>query len=292
MIRVIFIFLLAILSLNLQAQQNAKPDIIFKLSGEEVKARVTEITDTEVKFSYIGETLVYSLKKSEIFKINFGSGRTEVYTKPAAPAESAPAPPSSTAPAAAPAAAATTTASTEESRNKIAILPFSYIKDGQRTAHELSEKVQGEVFAYMNKHAGIYSYQEPRTTNALLIKAGVTDESIKGFTMDEICKILGVEYVMEGIVTVNVRNQTNYGSNNYNTTSKNNNKTSTTTDKKTTGSTYSTSQVNYETTLLLNIFNDKGSSAFSQEKKSVWSTQDSYKSALEYLLKRTPVYSK
>jgi hypothetical protein len=97
---------------------------------------------------------------------------------------------------------------------------------------------------------------------------------------------------MEGIVTVNVRNQTNYGSNNYNTTSKNNNKTSTTTDKKTTGSTYSTSQVNYETTLLLNIFNDKGSSTFSQEKKSVWSTQDSYKSALEYLLKRTPVYSK
>jgi hypothetical protein len=287
--RIIFIFVLAFFTVNLQAQQNAKPDIIFKLSGEEVKARVTEITDTEVKFSYIGENVVYSLKKSEIFKINFGSGRTEVYTKPAAPVESSPAPPAAPAPQA---AGSTTMASTEESRNKIAILPFSYIKDGQRTAHELSEKVQGEVFAYMNKHAGIYSYQEPRTTNALLIKAGVTDESIKGFTMDEICRILGVEYVMEGIVTVNVRNQTNYGSNNYNTTSKNNNKTSTTTDKKTTGSTYSTSQVNYETTLLLNIFNNKGSSTFSQEKKSVWSTQDSYKSALEYLLKRTPVYSK
>jgi hypothetical protein len=287
--RIISIFLLAFLSLHLQAQQNAKPDIIFKLSGEEVKARVTEITDTEVKFSYIGETLVYSLKKSEIFKINFGSGRTEVYTKPTAPVESSPAPTAAPAPQA---AAETNTVSTEESRNKIAILPFSFIKDGQRTAHELSEKVQGEVFAYMNKHAGIYTYQEPRTTNALLIKAGVTDESIKGFTMDEICRILGVEYVMEGIVTVNVRNQTNYGSNNYNTTTKNNNKTSTSTDKKTTGSTYSTSQVNYETTLLLNIFNNKGSSTFSQEKKSVWSTQDSYKSALEYLLKRTPVYSK
>jgi hypothetical protein len=267
-------------------QQNAKADVIIKLNGEELKVKVTEITDTEVKFNYIGETVVYSLKKSEIFKINFASGRSEVYTKPpsAEPApESAPTPEPNAPPS----------APSGDSRNKVAILPFAFIQDGQKAVNEISEKVQNEVYAYMNKHSGgVYTYLEPRTVNALLIKSGVTSETVKGFTMDELCRLLGVEYIIEGIVTVNERNQTSYGSTNYNTNTKNNNKTSTPTNMKTTGSNYSTTTQNYETTMMLNVFNDKGSSLFSQEKKSAWSTKDSYRSTMEYLLKRTPLYSK
>lgn len=268
------------------AQQNDKADVIVKLNGEEIKVKVTEVTETEVKFNYIGESVVYSLKKSEISKIVFASGRTEVFAKQpsnepmplGAPAPEPNAPP---------------VASTGETRNKVAILPFAFIQDGQKAVNEISEKVQNEVYAYMNKHSGgIYTYVEPRTVNALLIKAGVNSETIKGFTMDELCGILGVEYIIDGIVTVNPRNQTSYGSTNYNTNTKNNNKTSTPTNMKTTGSTYSTTTQNYETTMLLNVFNDKGSSLFSQEKKSAWSTKDSYRSTMEYLLKRTPLYSK
>lgn len=268
------------------AQQNDKADVIVKLNGEEIKVKVTEITDTEVKFNYIGETVVYSLKKSEISKITFASGRTEVFSKP--PSNDpvplgAPAPEPNAPPAGSPG----------ENRNKVAILPFAFIQDGQKAVNEISEKVQNEVYAYMTKHSGgIYNYVEPRTVNALLIKAGVTSETVKGFTMDELCRILGVEYIIDGIVTVNPRNQTSYGSTNYNTNTKNNNKTSTPTNMKTTGSTYSTTTQNYETTMLLNVFNDKGSSLFSQEKKSAWSTKDSYRSTMEYLLKRTPLYSK
>jgi hypothetical protein len=268
------------------AQQNDKADVIVKLNGEEIKVKVTEITDTEVKFNYIGESVVYSLKKSEIAKITFASGRTEVFSKQPSNEPvplGAPAPEPNAPPAGSPG----------ESRNKVAILPFAFIQDGQKAVNEISEKVQNEVYAYMTKHSGgIYNYAEPRTVNALLIKAGVTSETVKGFTMDELCRILGVEYIIDGIVTVNPRNQTSYGSTNYNTNTKNNNKTSTPTNMKTTGSTYSTTTQNYETTMLLNVFNDKGSSLFSQEKKSAWSTKDSYRSTMEYLLKRTPLYSK
>jgi hypothetical protein len=286
MVRYFTTILFLVISSFSIAQQNTKPDVIFKLDGEEIKVKVTEITDTEVKFNYIGETVVYTLKKAEIFKINFASGRSEVYTKQAS---AGPAPTSTPAPG----PTVPPAASSGESRNKVAILPFAFIQDGQKAVNEISEKVQNEVYAYMTKHSGgIYSYLEPHTVNALLIKAGVNSETVKGFTMDELCRILGVEYIIEGIVTVNERNQTSYGSNNYNTNTKNNNKTSTPTNIKTTGSSYSTTTQNYETTMLLNVFNDKGASLYSQEKKSAWSTKDSYRSTMEYLLKRTPLYSK
>jgi hypothetical protein len=281
--------LLTFLSLQLFAQQNSKPDVIFKLNGEEIKVKITEVSEAEVKYTFIGETVVYTMKTSDIFKINFASGRSQVFTKSQAPAD--PAPSGEPTRAAGPAMTASAAAD-PNSKNKIAILPFSFIRDGQRTVDELSEKVQNEVYAYMTKHAGIYTYQEPRTTTAMLIKAGITHETAKGFTMDEICRVLGVEYIMEGIVTLNHKNQSTYGSNNYNTTTKNNNKTNSSTDRKTTGSNYSTTTENFETTMLLNVYNDKGSSVFSQERKSFWNTQDSYRSAMEYLLKKTPVYAK
>jgi hypothetical protein len=282
--------MLMFMSLQLFAQQPSKPDVIFKLNGEEIKVKITEVSDAEVKYSFIGETVVYSMKTSDIFKINFASGRSQVFTKPQAPAD--PAPSGEPTRAAGSAMTASAAADNSNSKNKIAILPFSFIRDGQRTVDELSEKVQNEVYAYMTKHAGIYTYQEPRTTTATLIKAGITHETAKGYTMDEICRVLGVEYIMEGIVTLNHKNQSTSGSNSYNSTSKNNSKTNSSTDRKTTGSNYSTTTENFETTMLLNVYNDKGSSVFSQERKSFWNTQDSYRSAMEYLLKKTPVYTK
>lgn len=272
--------LLLFLSLTVFAQE-AKPDIITKTNGEEMKGKVLEITDTEVKFSYTGETTVYTLKKSEIAKITHSSGRVETFSSTTAPTE--------TKTEAAPAGQKTTSA---DSRNKVAVLPFAFIKDGQSATDVLSEKVQAETYSYLSKHSGIYTLLDPRTTNALLIKAGVSKDNIKGYTMDEICKILGVEYVIEGIVSVNLVNQSNYQSNNGAAKTQNNTKSS---DRKTTysGSSYSTSSQNYSTTLNLNIYNDKGASVYSQERKSLFNTsQDAYIATLEYLLKRTPLYTK
>lgn len=270
--RHILLFIPALLITLLSLAQD-KVDVITKTNGEEVKCKVTEVTENEVKFTYVGESVVYSLSKAEIAKIVFSSGRTEVFN--------------SGGQAATPSGGG---GSASDTRNKVAILPITYIMNGQRAVHEMSEKVQQETFAYMLKHAGVYQYQDPRTTNALLIKAGVTAENVKGFTPDEICKILGVEYAMEGIVTVDPKSQTSYQNSNYNSkdsyNKQGNNKTNFS------GSTSSTSMQNYQTTLLLSIFNDKGSTVFSQERTSFFTTKDSYKNALEYLLKRTPLYSK
>lgn len=270
--------LLLFLSITVFAQE-VKPDIITKINGEEMKGKILEITDTEVKFTYTGETTVYTLKKSEIAKIVHSSGRIETFSSNSDSKDTK-------------TEASSSQTTGTDSRNKVAILPFAFIKDGQSATDVLSEKVQAETYSYLSKHSGTYTLLDPRTTNALLIKAGVTKENIKGYTMDEICKMLGVEYVIEGIVSVNLVNQSNYQSNNGAAKTQSGTKSS---DRKTSysGSTYSTTNQNYSTTLNLNIYNDKGSSVYSQERKALFNTsQEAYKATLEYLLKRTPLYTK
>jgi hypothetical protein len=283
--KILLTILFGIFTTLLIAQTDAKTDVILKLNGEEISGKVMEITDDEVKFTYKGESLVYKIKKSDILKITYGSGRIEMYTKPPLPSEAG-----STAPA-----KSMGGPGLADHHNKVAILPYSFLKDGENASDDISFKVQSETFAFLSKHAGVMSIVDPRTSNAMLIKAGVNKETIKGYTMEDLCNILGVEYVIDGIVAVNKGNQTNITSGNASTTysSSNNNKNNQYKSKEnSSGSAITTSTQNYETSLTLSIYNDKGNSVYSQERRSFWNTQDAYKSTLEYLLKRCPLYSK
>lgn len=282
--KLLLTFLLGIWSTLLLAQADPKTDVILKLNGEELSGKVMEITDDEIKFTYKGESLLYKIKKTDILKITYASGRIEMYSKPPLPSE---------------ATSATTKASggpgLADHHNKVAILPYAFLKDGENASDDISFKVQSETFAFLSRHAGIMSIVDPRTSNALLIKAGINRETIKGYTMEDLCNVLGVEYVIDGIVAINKGNQTNITSGNANTTysSSNNNKNNQYKSKeRSSGSVISTSTQNFETSLTLSIYNDKGTSVYSQERRSFWNTQDAYKATLEYLLKRCPLYSK
>jgi hypothetical protein len=275
----LFSFLvLAFLSMYVFAQTD-KHDVILKLNGDELVGKITEITDTEVKFTYAGETLAYAIKKTDILKITFASGRIEIINKQPLPSE----------------ATVTTTgsakSSSENHHNKVAILPFAFVREGQSSIDELSTKAQAECFSFLSKHAGVFTIIEPRTSNAQLIKAGVTAENIKGYTMDEICNLLVVEYVIDGLVTVDRKSMSSTGSSQYKATPSNNGKSSSSTQKASAYSNSTTTE-NYQSSLTLSIYNDKGTSVFSQERKSFFTTVDAYKSALEYLLKRSPLYGK
>lgn len=265
------------------SQTDTKNDIIEKLNGDELSVKVVEMGDDVIKFSYPGETLVYTLKKSEIFKIKFASGRVEVINKPAI-ASSTP----STAPASA-ASLITTTAA--DRKNKIAILPITMIRDGQNTSEDITFKIQTEVYAYMSSHSAGKTVLDPRTTNALLIKAGINRDNVKGYTMDELGDIIGAEYLVEGLVTLDRTQQTSTSSTQYNTTTKNDPKKNNT-DYNTSKTSTSTTEQNYETRFSLSIYDDKGNSVFNQQRKSFWDGQNAYRNAMEYLLKRTPLYTK
>ncbi len=267
---------LLLLSISVFAQDKGKTDVVFKLNGDELKGEVKEVGDDAIKFVYSGETLLYSIKKEEIAKIVFKSGRVETINSPQ-PAGNRNAP--------APADAAET-----DHHNKVAILPFRYVMDGQQAGEDMALKVQNECLALFNNHAGSYILLDNHTTNAFLIKAGINAQNIAGYTMQELCNILGVEYIISGMVTVDKTSQTAYNSNVQNTTR--NQKSDTKKSTSSYGSSYSTSTQNYNTTLNMTIYNDKNQSVFNQDRKAFWHDLDAYKSTLEYLVKRCPLYRK
>lgn len=272
--RLIYLLGILLFSLNSLAQNKASADIITKTSGAKIEAEVKEVTDDQIKFTYTGESVVYTLNRSEVKKIQFKSGRTETFDgndddagKPAA------------------------RAATADHGNKVAVLPFAYISDGQSGNSEMSIKVQNECYAYLNKHAGNYSIMDVHATNAALAKAGINRSNMDNFSMDDICNALGVAYVVTGMVTVDKGSQTSYQSNAQNSNSKRNEER-TKSSSSTYGSSYATADQNYETSMNLSIYNDKGESIFNHNRKAFWHQQDSYKDALEYILKRCPLYKK
>jgi TolB-like protein len=279
--RQIFLFLVLSLATLAGFTQQQKNDVILKINGDELVGKVLKVNDNSVEFAYVGETLSYTIRNEDIMKITFASGRVQVFNKPPLPSDKTqPAVPLQKA-----------TASPEERRNKVAILPFTFVSDGQATDDAISDQVQDECYSFMSKHSGNYKIVDPGTTNTALVKAGITKENIKGYSMDDICSLLGVEYVVKGAVTMNKTTQTNYQSTSGSSTTKDNSKNN---DKKkeTSTSTYGTTTQNYQTNLSLSIYNDKGANLYNQNRTSFWNTQDAYKSTLEYLLKRSPLYSK
>lgn len=268
--------LFLLIQLGALSQSTMKNDVILKTSGDELVGKVQEIGDTDVKFIYAGETLVYQIKKSEIAKITFSSGRVEMYNSPkptSAQADSI------------------AKSGLESHQNKIAILPFNYLINKQDAGQEMTYKVQNEVFNIMNSHSGYMSVQPTSTTNALLLKAGITGGNVRSFTMGEICNVLGVEYVIQGTITQDLTSvsTSSSGSTTYNakTNSSSNRSVGTVS-----GASSSYSSQNYSTNVTMTIYTDKGETIFSQDHQSFWSADDAYKTTLNYLLKRTPIYQK
>lgn len=144
------------------------------------------------------------------------------------------------------------------------------------------------VMPFLNKHAGVHTIINPRTTNSLLAKAGVNKQNIETYSMEDVCNILGVEYIVDGIVSINLGNATSSQSN-YGKITNSNNKNN---NGRFNSSDFATTQQNYQTSLTLNIYNDKGEGVYSEERKSFLTTQDAYLTTLHYLLKRSPIYSK
>ena len=251
------------------AQSEAKLDKVVMTNGEVKMGHVTGISDTEVQFVHDKETLTYTLDKAKISKIEFGSsGRIEVYNQVQASTTAEP--------------------NLADHHNKIAILPFVYVRDGRQQKNDVNEtKVQQQFFSLMNGHVGALKVQDPQTTIALLRKNGVNDDTFDNYMIPEICNMLGVEYVVRGILTINQEGSTSYSSNYSSYTAKKNKPG---TNKWSTGTTSSTLQFN--TIVDMTLYNDNGEAVFSRSKESFWPTDDAYTLTLPWLLKRMPIYTK
>ena len=100
-------------------------DIILKTNGEEMEGTVKGIEDESLSFIYKNETIVYKVKQSDIVKITFASGRVQFFNSYNQPGHS-------------------NNESLEDHHNKVAVLPFAYIKDQQVGDQVMSNKIQAD----------------------------------------------------------------------------------------------------------------------------------------------------
>ncbi|RYZ98505.1 MAG: hypothetical protein EOP47_19205 [Sphingobacteriaceae bacterium] len=249
-------------------------DVITKTDGTTMTGKVLAMGDMDITFIYKGESLNYTVKKIDVQKITFASGREEMINAPAQ---------KTSIPAANP-----------DSKGKVAILPFGLIVNDQRGSDDKAYTIQQECYTAMTKKAGTLQYVDPITTNAILIKNNVTEQTIRGYTMIELCNLLGVQYVVQGIVTITPtsQNTSSSGGGSTNATIKKDDNNKTTVKGSDWGSSYSSTSQNFSTTVLMNIFDDTGNKIFGKNHQAFWPTQDAYKITLDYLAKRTPLYQK
>jgi hypothetical protein len=269
---------LCISFISLHAQKNDSPDekydTVLTKNGETKIGSVTEITDDAVRFIHKGETLTYTLKKADLVKIIFSSGRVENINDPVNNDSNNAVPKT-------------------EHHNKAAIAPFSFLNNQQGGDREMGYKIQSECYNFLSSKATVISIQDPATTNALLGKAGVTLDNFRNYTMAEICDILGVEYIVKGTVTSNMTNTSTSENATYNSKSSGSSgKTSTDKSSSGTVNSSSTTQQDFKTSVLMEIYTDDGKKIFGQDRTSFWTSVDAYKAALQYLLKKTPIYGK
>ena len=249
-----------------------KYDSVIMKSGETKTGTITEVADDAIRFVHKGETLTYTLKKSDIVKIIFLSGRVEIINGPAAGNAN----------------------SAADHHNKIAVLPFSFINNRQGGDEEMSYKIQNECYNFLSSKTVTLNVQDPNTTNALLAKAGINTGNYRNFTIAEIADAVGIEYIVKGTVTVNAANTSTSENTTFNSKSNNSSSGKTNNNKSTSGnvSSSSTTKQEFKTSVLMEIYTDEGKKIFGQDRTSFWSSAEAYKSTLQYLLKKTPVYGK
>ena len=114
------------------------------------------------------------------------------------------------------------------------------------------------------------------------MKKGINPQQLRSYTMDEICNILGVGYVITGEVNIRTTGYVSTGTNNVYTKPK---------PGSTSTVVINTNQIKetYQTLVHLHIYNFNGAALYNRSKESVWNTPDAYKITLNYLLKRTPL---
>lgn len=273
-----YLFVLLFFTIQIHSQN----DIILKVNGEEMEGKVQKINSNDLQFIYQNETVEYTVLKSDIMKITFASGRVEFFNKSEKKSNS----------------------KLEDHHNKVAILPFGYIKDQETSNPTMQKKIQMETYGIFKKKSISLKFQDPLTTNALLAKAGITNNNLEGYTMGEIANILSVEYIVQGLVSIEKTSVSSYSNTTTNSKSKKANKAHVdkkghiigdiwNTDKrKTNSSTFGSKIQNYATNITMNIYTDKGDNLFNKDHQSFWNTQDAYKITLTYLAKRTPIFKR
>ncbi|SMG06955.1 hypothetical protein [Sphingobacterium psychroaquaticum] len=240
------------------AQQ--REDVIYLSDGSQKKGKVVSIGDEVIKFSYTGEEVQYELKKQTVNKIVFANGREESFGN---------------------SSAVTGITPSVVASNQLAVLPFEIVSNDQAlTTDAMRREIQQSCVDAIKSRGLSFQIQDPRTTNAMLAKSGIQLSDIANHVPEELAKLLGVSYVIVGAYEIE-----NKGTSTIVTTY-NDKKQEDRTKGTAVRSNNTYTSTNYNTKVLLSIYDSNGRQLFSDTRKPFMGGLDSYSGALKTLAKR------
>lgn len=252
--------------------QNAS-DQIFLTNGETIAVKVKKVAPNTITYVYIGENLENEVDKNDVIKILFSSGREQFFTQ--SPVKGGIAADFEYPPMRA---------------EQGAVLPFEFIFDGTSAPEEGFEAQEYYYNNLLRKpERNTIVYQDVETTLKRLREAGIRQATdMRDYEMSEIAKIVGAGILVTGKITVDYRSTTS--STSGSTTTKVNTKKK---KVKTYSNDYTTSTDEFNTKVLFRIYDKNGYKIVDvQRVPFMATTRNNYVTALNYLMKRTPYYTK
>ena len=70
-------FALTLFFSNVNGQEPIKLDTIFPLNGQSIPCKVAKVGETEIEYTFLGETVMNTVNKKQVSEIHFSSGRIQ-----------------------------------------------------------------------------------------------------------------------------------------------------------------------------------------------------------------------
>ena len=183
------------------------------------------------------------------------------------------------------------------SRYRVAVMPLVYLGDGSEgREEEMRYQLQDVVVSYMSRNAAELKFMDAAEINALLYKKGISSDNIRQYTPHELARLLNVEYLIMGSVIQDPGNIVTT-ENSYNTRRQYVDYRGRYGDRNRisgrsfhTGNTVTRQHI--KTQVSISIYNETGNRIYTKSRESILTESDAYKFALQYLLKRTPLYNR
>lgn len=263
-----------------QNSETKKTDRIIRKDFVVIDCTITKMTDNFVEYSLPNETMVTELDLSKVGRIEFASGRIQTFD--AAPQgeqaevvmENMGASPKM-----------------ERKQNTIAVLPVPYVNsETMASSEEVAKFAQNDIYSKLiDKSSNIFplTVQDLRTTNSLLRKAGIDYKNIDEIPIEELEDILGVDNIVAAKVSYTLTENRQSSTYKSGETKYGNDKTK--------NQNYSSTTDNVEKIYKYHVYFDmyrNGTKIYTQTRQPFFNMEDSWKDAVQYLLKRSPIYTK
>lgn len=283
----VFTILLALCSMVAMAQNKAKYDRIYLNDGREVEVKVGKVTATSVEFTYPDESAHNVEDVANIRTIVYSSGRVQQFAGGNGTATTA----SNNGNMDAPVSNAAIEYRTVEP-NVLAILPVAfYDKRTGELMESKSKLAQSRIYDFFEdepKKITPLSLQDSRNTNSMLRKSGIPYTDLNETPIEDLERILGAEYIVLSSVTMEMKSNATATENTVNGSQKKK-------DGRNVSTSSTTSTINESNTYYYNVVLEiykGGKKIYNETRKPFLNTEDAWKDAMEYMLRRTPIYTR